>query len=113
MSRHLLIRCDRDGCHEQTETRASDTAPTSIGVPAGWLTLVAEGMPDKHYCSLLCMIQAHISSVDAMERILWSGVDAPVALPAPVPASSPYAMPAPVAPEPLKSPPRSRKSAKA
>ena len=129
MSRHLLIRCDRDGCHEQTETRASDTAPTSIGVPAGWLTLVTEGLPDLHYCSLMCMLQAHIpqagtgmastvrgvtnnNMVDVLEKILWSGVDVPVALPAPPPASSPYTTPAPVAPEPLKSAPRSRKSAK-
>ena len=101
MSRHLLIRCDRDGCHEQTETRASDTAPTTIGVPSGWLTLVAEGIPDKHYCSLLCMIQAHLPAQPQ--------ADAPMSA---ITAASPYATPAPVAPEPLKSAPRSRKSAK-
>ena len=98
MSRHLLIRCDRDGCHEQTETRASDTAPTSIGVPAGWLTLVTEGMPDKHYCSLLCMIQAHMPAQPPLSS-------APVAT-----AASPYATPAPVASEKPITPRRGKKA---
>ena len=56
MSRHLIIRCDAPGCVQQTETSASDTAPTSIDVPSGWLTLVAgEAHPHRHYCSLTCL----------------------------------------------------------
>lgn len=56
MSRHLIIRCDAPGCPQQTETSASDTAPTSVAVPAGWLTLVSgETHPHRHYCSLACL----------------------------------------------------------
>ena len=60
MSRHLLIRCDRAGCPEQVITGASDTTPTSLGVPAGWLTLREEGLADKHYCSAACIAQAYV-----------------------------------------------------
>lgn len=90
MSRHLIIRCDRDGCTAQTETRASDTAPTTIGVPSGWLTLVTEGIPDKHYCSLLCMIQAHLPAQPAAAT---SQPSAPATI-----AASPYATPAMITP---------------
>src|SRR5690348_365446 len=60
MSRHLLIRCDRAGCPEQVITGASDTTPTSLGVPTGWLTLREEGLADKHYCSAACIAQAYV-----------------------------------------------------
>ena len=55
MSRHLVIRCDAPGCASQTITGASDEAPTAIGVPDGWLTLIAPGRPHRHYCSEACL----------------------------------------------------------
>ena len=55
MSRHLVIRCDAPGCASQTITGASDDAPTAIGVPDGWLTLIAPGRPHRHYCSEACL----------------------------------------------------------
>lgn len=55
MSRHLIIRCDAPGCDAQTETNASDTEPTSVDVPQGWLTLIAPDRAHRHYCSEACL----------------------------------------------------------
>ena len=98
MSRHLLIRCDRAGCAEQTETRASDTEPTSIQVPEHWLTLHQNGSADRHYCSLPCLVAAHQSAA--------ASTPTPPAQPV---THSPYAAPVSVAPEPEKPATRSRK----
>jgi len=102
MSRHLLIRCDRAGCPEQVITGASDTTPTGITVPNGWLTLREEGLADKHYCSTDCLLKS-------LEEHLWSVAATPSQQPSVVP--SPYAAPASVVPEPLTTPTRSRKKA--
>jgi hypothetical protein len=69
MSRHLILRCDAPGCAQQTETHASDSAPTSIDVPEGWLTLIAPGRAHRHYCSEACLHADAASTVVKMPTV--------------------------------------------
>lgn len=67
MSRHLLIRCDAPGCTEQTETRAPDSEPASVSVPDGWLTVRQEAVPDRHFCSRVCLAAAYAVYLSRVE----------------------------------------------
>ena len=90
MSRHLVIRCDAPGCSSQTITGASDDAPTAIGVPDGWLTLIAPGRPHRHYCSEACLRAAAAppAPVVIAEPPVSSAHHAPPTFP-PAPAARP------------------------